>query len=53
MDPNADIFIPIQKDPHTIPMTDLSKKQIKILQDLISEWATPSTLNNALIKWEK
>jgi len=53
MDPNANIFIPIQKDPHTIPMTYLSKKQIKILQDLISEWATASKSNNALIKWEK
>ncbi|CAM4835513.1 unnamed protein product [Rotaria magnacalcarata] len=36
-----------------IPMTNLSKKQNKILQDLIAEWTTSSTLNNVLMKWEE
>jgi len=53
MNPNANTFIPIQKDHHLIPMNNLSKKQTKILQDLISEWSTASTLNNVLTNWEK
>jgi len=53
MNPNANTFIPIQKDHHLIPMTNLSKKQMKILQDLISEWTAASTLNNVLTNWKK
>jgi hypothetical protein len=53
MNPNANTFIPTQKDLQMIPMTNLSKKQNKILQNLIAEWTTSSTLNNVLLKWEE
>jgi Reverse transcriptase (RNA-dependent DNA polymerase)/Endonuclease-reverse transcriptase len=53
MNPNANIFMPYLKDPLTIPLTNLSKKQINILQDLVSEWTTTPTLENILGDWEK
>ncbi|CAF4159733.1 unnamed protein product [Rotaria magnacalcarata] len=52
MNPNLNIFTPIPKDSQMIPMTNLSKNQIKILQDLRSEWTTVSTLDNMLKKWD-
>jgi hypothetical protein len=53
MNYKAIIFIPILKDTQTIPTGNLSKRQVKVLHDLLLEWTTSSTLDNLLMKWEK
>lgn len=53
MNPNSKIFIPNQKDLQTVTLTNLSKKQTKILQDVIYEWSNTPTLNGLLKRWEE
>lgn len=53
MNPYAKVFIPNQNDSLTIPTGNLSKRQIKILQELIAEWTTATTLDNVFTHWER
>jgi hypothetical protein len=36
-----------------IPTPDLTKRQSKILQEILTEWTTTPTLDNLMSKWEK
>ena len=53
MNPTANIFIPNQRESLAIPTGNLSRKQIKVLQDSINEWTSSATLEYLLTQWER
>jgi hypothetical protein len=53
MNPSASTFIPNQHPPVLIPTDKLSTNEVRILQDVISEWSKSSTLDLLLEHWNK